>query len=290
MIEIYLLEALDAFYRLGTLSAAAEYLHISQPALSRSMQKLEDILDVQLFERTKNRITLNKTGKLAAVHARRILDSEEEMISIVRNFDRSLNTISVGFCAPGPIMELPSHLARMYPKMKISSELSDEQELIKGLHSRKYTMIILSYPYQEEGVTGFHYGSEHLYISLVPAHPAVMYKDQGLSFKDMNGETFVMSSRVGIWEALTRRMMPDSRLILQDDPDALNAVVNASSLPAFATDLTIHLFRSDSNPDRIFIPLKDPEATMQYYCVLMNETLEKLSKWTDFLAKKANQT
>ena len=43
MIEIYLLEALDAFYRLGTLSAAAEYLHISQPALSRSMQKLQGI-------------------------------------------------------------------------------------------------------------------------------------------------------------------------------------------------------------------------------------------------------
>ena len=39
MIEIYLLEQLEAFARCGTLSAAAEELHLSQPALTRSMKK-----------------------------------------------------------------------------------------------------------------------------------------------------------------------------------------------------------------------------------------------------------
>ena len=40
MIEIYLLEQLEAFARCGTLSAAAEELHLSQPALTRSMMSL----------------------------------------------------------------------------------------------------------------------------------------------------------------------------------------------------------------------------------------------------------
>lgn len=39
MIEIYLLEQLKAFHDCGTLSAASEQLHLSQPALSRSMKK-----------------------------------------------------------------------------------------------------------------------------------------------------------------------------------------------------------------------------------------------------------
>jgi len=170
MIEIYLLEALAAFYQYGTLSAASEHLHISQPALSRSMQKLEDLMGVSLFERTKNRITLNETGKLAAMHAERILQSEEEMIRIVRNYDSSLHTISVGYCAPGPMMEMPAMLSSLYPGMAVSSEIEEEEKLLKGVRSRKYTMAVLSYPVQDENLVCRKCGSEQLFISLIPAH------------------------------------------------------------------------------------------------------------------------
>ena len=57
MIEIYLLEQLCAFAECGTLSAAAEKLHISQPALSRSMKKIEDVCGVELFERNNSKIS-----------------------------------------------------------------------------------------------------------------------------------------------------------------------------------------------------------------------------------------
>ena len=57
MIEIYLLEQLEAFARCGTLSAAAEELHLSQPALTRSMKKLEELIGVPIFERGKNKLT-----------------------------------------------------------------------------------------------------------------------------------------------------------------------------------------------------------------------------------------
>ncbi len=59
--EIIELIHLIAFYEHQTLSHAAKALHTSQPVLTRSMQKLEEELDITLFERSKNRITLNKT-------------------------------------------------------------------------------------------------------------------------------------------------------------------------------------------------------------------------------------
>ena len=65
MMELYLLEQLIAFSRQGTLSGAAEELHISQPALSQSMKKLEESLGVSLFERSKNKIALNENGIMA---------------------------------------------------------------------------------------------------------------------------------------------------------------------------------------------------------------------------------
>ena len=54
----------------GTLSAAADKLHISQPTLTRTMHDVEDAFGVPLFHRGKNRIELTATGKVAVEQAR----------------------------------------------------------------------------------------------------------------------------------------------------------------------------------------------------------------------------
>ena len=66
MLELYDLEKLVAVAKTGTLSAASEELLISQPALSRSMRKLESEMGVELFTRSRNRMQLNENGQLAA--------------------------------------------------------------------------------------------------------------------------------------------------------------------------------------------------------------------------------
>ena len=104
MIDTYLLEQLCAVLDCGTLSAASEKLHLTQPSLTRSMQKLEDLLGVKLFDRAKNRVHLNENGRLAAECAKHILMEEQDMISRVRALDRSSRTLAVGMISPGPMM------------------------------------------------------------------------------------------------------------------------------------------------------------------------------------------
>ena len=205
MIEMNLLETLAAFDTYGTLSASSIHLHISQPALSRSMQKLEEELGVKLFERTKNRMALNSTGKLAASYARQILNMEKEMTTAVINHDRSLHTISVGYCAPSPRMEIPNMLSKFYPDIANLSDLQTEAELLKGLYQNRYTMIILSHPMEDPDLGCMYYGSEQMYFSVVPAHPVAVYKDQGVPFSALDGETFLQAGNVGIWENIKKR-------------------------------------------------------------------------------------
>lgn len=80
MIELHFWEQLVAIAECGTLSAASEKLHLTQPALSRSMKRLEELLDVMLFERGKNKITLNDTGKMTAANAVRLLEHETDLV------------------------------------------------------------------------------------------------------------------------------------------------------------------------------------------------------------------
>ena len=66
-----------AVVREGNISAAAETLHVSQPALSRQMKDLEDELGVTLFHRGSRRITLTEEGMILRKRA-------EEMIRLMQ--------------------------------------------------------------------------------------------------------------------------------------------------------------------------------------------------------------
>ena len=120
MIELFILEQFSAFAKYGTLSEAAESLHLSQPALSRNMKKLEDDLGVSLFDRQKNHMSLNKNGDYFYSISHLLLADAKTLEDRIRDFDRKSKTISVGLCAPAPAWILTPLLSAAYPQMTIN--------------------------------------------------------------------------------------------------------------------------------------------------------------------------
>ena len=262
MFELYQLEQLLAVAACGTLSNAAEQLHISQPALSRSMQRLEAELQVSLFARQKNKIELNENGRMAVDYARKIMEQSQDMISRIQAFDRSQRTILFGSCAPAPLWEIPALLSDLYPEMTISSEIRENDVLLQGLRDDVYQLIVLPFPVDEPGMICAKYGEEHLFFSLPPAHP--LSGSKALYMKDLNGETMLLRNRLGFWRELTVRKMPDTRFLEQEDV-AFDELVKFSALPSFATDLWLN--REGNHVNRVNIPILDEEANVSYYCL-----------------------
>lgn len=262
MFELYQLEQLLAVAACGTLSNAAEQLHISQPALSRSMQRLETELQVSLFTRQKNKIELNENGRMAVDYARKIMEQSQDMISRIQAFDRSQRTILFGACAPAPLWEIPALLSDLYPEMTISSEIRENDVLLQGLRDDVYQLIVLPFPVDEPGMICAKYGEEHLFFSLPPAHP--LSGSKVLYMKDLNGETMLLRNRLGFWRELTVRKMPDTRFLEQEDV-AFDELVKFSALPSFATDVVLN--REGNHVNRVNIPILDEEANVSYYCL-----------------------
>ena len=71
--EIRILRYFSVIAELESFSRAAEILHVSQPALSRQIQDLEEELHTSLFERKNRRITLTEDGRKLQKRARDIL-------------------------------------------------------------------------------------------------------------------------------------------------------------------------------------------------------------------------
>lgn len=282
MIDTYLLEQLTTVHECGTLSAAAEKLHLTQPSLTRSMQKLENLFGVKLFDRGKNRVTLNENGLLAAECAKHILDEEQEMLQRVRALDRSSKMITVGTISPGPMFELSPLLSSVYPAKTITTEIRTEDELIQGLTDGTYQMIILNKKFDSPAVKCVSCGTEHLYFSLPPEHRLSQRLE--CSFSDLNGESFLVAQNIGYWDRIIREHMPDSRFLFQNDIDALTEIVRSSTMPAFATDITRRVFARSSN--RVYIPISDEAAIEHFFCICRADDAPKYERFYQTLERR----
>ena len=110
-------------------------------ALSRSMKNLEAELDVPLFMRTKNSISLTETGILAAERAKNVVSAHDDMILSVREAERKQHNFSFGSIAPAPIWNLKT----------VNSDLREpETELIQGLDDGTYNLIVLLRPIEKK--------------------------------------------------------------------------------------------------------------------------------------------
>ena len=274
MIELAQIQHLAAFHKSGTLSQAAEELHISQPVLSRSMQKLEEELQVPLFVRQKNKIRLNANGQLTVEHAQRILEDVREMAEQVRALDRRNRTIALGNCAPAPGWSAVPALSNLYPGMTISSEVQEIPRLIDGLRDGTYQIITLPYALEDEAFYCQASQKESLFLCLPPQHPCVKKENTGMYLEEIDGETVLVFSTLGFWHSVHVKLMPHSRFLALHDRSIFGELVNTTQLPSFMTNLSIKYFGKQNN--RVLVPLLNPEASVTFHFLCRKEDYKKL--------------
>lgn len=268
MIEIHFLEKLDAFARLGTLSAAAEALHISQPALTKSMEKLETLAGVKLFKRSSNRLKLTETGKYAARLASDMLKENAAYLSRVQAYDRSLRTIAFASCAPAPAYELTPRLQQLYPGMMIQAEVRTETGLIDGLYHDAYQLVVTHIKPDKEDLYFTVCGHETLSVAVPPAHPLAQ-KDQ-ITFAELDHIPIMELKDVGFWRELVQNKIPHPHILLQDSEAVFYEIREASALPTFHSDY-YNESQAEAIIHRKIIPISDPEASVTYYLVCKRE-------------------
>jgi DNA-binding transcriptional LysR family regulator len=94
------LQAFTSVASLKSFRAAAQSLHLSQPALSRRIDKLEAALGVKLLERTTRRVSLSNTGREFARKAQSLLDELDATILGMEDLAMQRSGIVTLACVP----------------------------------------------------------------------------------------------------------------------------------------------------------------------------------------------
>lgn len=124
--------------RSGNITKAAAELHISQPALSNAIARLESELDVRLFDRVGNKIVLNQSGTLFLSYAESGIASIDEGTVRVRELNNLL-AAAVSYSIPngGLLTSIRQKFMSAHPNIKFNQyTLSSEQSrafLLQGV-------------------------------------------------------------------------------------------------------------------------------------------------------------
>ncbi|PIE46557.1 MAG: hypothetical protein CSA42_07875 [Gammaproteobacteria bacterium] len=75
---------------------ASEKLHVTQAAISKQVKQLEELLEVELFIREKQRIYLSDAGEIYYKDALRILRELEKLTVKIRTYNNEVDEIHIG--------------------------------------------------------------------------------------------------------------------------------------------------------------------------------------------------
>ncbi len=108
----------------GSFVAAAQVLHLSQPALSRRVDKLEQALGFKLFDRTTRKVELNAMGRNFIPRARHVLNElENALLGMTELSDRLRGQVTVA-CVPSAvgafIAQGLSEFHRHFPRIRVN--------------------------------------------------------------------------------------------------------------------------------------------------------------------------
>ena len=117
-------------------SRAAERLHIAQPPLSRQIQQLEDLLQVELFRRTTRSLELTEAGRFFYGHAVQMLAQCTDVISMTRRIGKIERKFAIGFVGStlyGLLPEVARKFMAAHPDVDVTLHEMTTVEQIQAL-------------------------------------------------------------------------------------------------------------------------------------------------------------
>jgi len=177
---------------------AAEKLHIAQPALSRSIRKLEEELGVELFERHPTGLRMTYAGAVVLRKAQRTLSCADEVRQAALDGQSGeQGVLRLGYVGSATYSLMPRLIRAFrlrYPRVETVIEESATTDLLKRLETYSLDVALVRYPTPEApGVTLTLLSEDSFYLA-VCADSAFATRP-AISLKELADAPFILQSR-----------------------------------------------------------------------------------------------
>lgn len=152
------LEYIVALTDTGQFVEAARRCGVSQPALSKQVREVEDLLGVELFERSRPRVIVTRVGEEIVARARRLLADARELVEVASASARDPHgTVKLGVIPTIAPYGLPGFLAQLrelFPDVAFAIRELQTQTLLEHLRSGDIDLALLARSFDDHGLSG----------------------------------------------------------------------------------------------------------------------------------------
>jgi DNA-binding transcriptional LysR family regulator len=194
MMYSYRLQVFLAVATSGSFSRAArEVLHISQPAVSKHVQTLEEELGVPLFQRVGKRVILTEAGQIVQHYAEQVLALARDTQQTLRELHGlQRGTLRLGASSTPGIYLLPPVLAtfvQRYPGITLELEIANSQRVVDGVLARQWDLGMIGIPLMHPHLHVQPYWRDTL-VLIVASHHHLATRP-AVTLADLSEETWI---------------------------------------------------------------------------------------------------
>lgn len=187
------LEILDRVYTLGSVTAAAEELNLSQPTVSMQLKKLAEQSDVQLYNQLGKRLVFTEAGELFATAARKILREVTDLnvkISQLHGLTRGTLSLAVVTSAKYFIPHLLGPFCERYPEIDVQLKVGNREQVIERLKGGQDDVFVFSHVPDIRGLNAVEFLPNPLVPIIAKSHPLAAKKQVTLA--ELSQEKFLV--------------------------------------------------------------------------------------------------
>lgn len=227
-------------------SKASEELHISQPAVSVQVRKLEEEIGVELIEQIGKKLYLTDPGLQLQRYAENIFSAEREAETMLSEF-RGLNTgrLVVGASTALGTYFVPSLLAEFrqaFPKLDVTLKIGNTDWVEEQVSRNAVDMALVVDEHAEiPELTSMPFLNDELVVIAAPNHPLV---GKEILVKDLAGQPFFIrepgsNTRKVFKNAMSQLDIPFRTLMELESTEAIKRLVSSGVGLGVASKLTL---------------------------------------------------
>ena len=273
--DITALEYFKIIAESGSLTKAAQQLHITQPAMSAMLKKLEDELGAPLFDRSPNRIYLNKTGEIALIHVNTILRNVEQMKADVLSTAKQSQTLAIAFCDPGVRWFSVPRFSVAHPEIQVRDDLYEGEDAVKLLSERVYDLMVTPQKIQDTRVQSLPFLHDQVYLSIPGS--SNLAGNSNISIREIPALPLLYPQIGGYFLTQLEKVITEDHLpitLVKNNYNVTQHLIRTTNFLATVSTLSMDL-RNDGT-HRSLVPLSDPELNVLYYISYLKTNREKV--------------